>query len=98
MLKTISSPIEVVGLALVVVNLPKRKPHTLKVLVVKSPIEFMPLLGRDWLDVIVPHWRQAFTSKPTPFEWINLCDDSLKSLKEEFPNVFSNDSSSFNFF
>ena len=59
-LKTITGAIEIVGEALVICEVPRLAPQTLKLIVVNCAVDFTPLMGRDWLDVLVPNWRDFF--------------------------------------
>lgn len=94
-LKTITSSVEIVGEALVVVELIGRPSQTLKLIVVNSPIDFTPLLGRDWLDQLVPQWRQYFSVLSSSFTLSNAVDNVLESFAKAYPHVFSDNAMSF---
>lgn len=34
--------------------------ETLDIVIIDSPIYFCALIGRNWLDILMPHWRTAF--------------------------------------
>ncbi|KAK3917257.1 hypothetical protein KUF71_026111 [Frankliniella fusca] len=65
--------------------------HDLLLITCKHASEFKPLLGRDWLDVLWPNWRQALTSQ------VALCNvqstpihvPSLEQLQKMFPRPFA---------
>lgn len=35
--------------------------HNLEIIVINTDRKFMPLLGRDWLDILFPLWRNSFS-------------------------------------
>lgn len=67
--------------------------HELMLTVVATPKRFLPLLGRDWLDVLWPSWRDSFKVNSVG---LSNREDSfrtkvVKDLKLKFPSVFNND-------
>lgn len=87
-LKTISSPITIIGEAVVLANLPKQKSHSLKIVVCKSDSEFVPLLGREWLDVLIPNWREAFRKNLPLYQVNNVASDYVSDFQKKYPSVF----------
>jgi len=79
-LKTITSPIEIIGESLVVVQVAGLAPQTLKLYVVNCLVEFLPLMGRDWLDVLIPKWRDNFNVLSGSFTLSNSVDQVLPVL------------------
>ncbi|KAE8740292.1 hypothetical protein FOCC_FOCC014192 [Frankliniella occidentalis] len=71
----------------------------MKIVVLRTKKKFLPLLGREWLDELVPGWRQSLTqivntvgTSQDPREE-NIRRQEVNKLKEEFPKVFSKDRS-----
>jgi len=56
-LSGISAPINLKEISNIEVTIPGGKPHKLQLYVCDNYKKFTPLLGRDWLDVLVPEWR-----------------------------------------
>lgn len=83
--------VNVVGKINVRVKFQKRV-LTLSLLVIKSPKNFVSLLGRDWLNAIWPHWRDAFALNSlhdtNRDRWVN---NTVKQLKSDFASVFDDD-------
>ncbi|XP_055591044.1 uncharacterized protein LOC129743109 [Uranotaenia lowii] len=64
----------------------------LKLVVLNCSNNFLPLLGRSWLDIFIPNWRETFTSKITIQRVIQEDRDKIISdLKQKFSNVFIKD-------
>lgn len=62
--------------------------NIIPLVIIETEEEFMPLLGRNWLDVLYRGWREYFTFKPAQIK-------SLASVKdliiEKFPKLFDSD-------
>lgn len=66
----------------------RTKACKLELIVVDSEREFKPLLGRSWLDVVLPEWKVMFMGLTTSYSVNNLTtNDILERIKMEFPNV-----------
>lgn len=80
--------VRVLGKIRVNVKLKERK-VTLFLLVIKSPNNFVPLLGRDWLNVIWPDWRDTFnlnSLREIKRElWVK---NTIKKFKQDFSAAF----------
>lgn len=63
--------------------------YFLDLIVIDTNAKFLPLLGRDWLNVLLPDWKTRLT--------INKINEnlegefSLEKLKQKFPKVFDED-------
>lgn len=58
--------------------------YYLDLFVIRSKTEFVPLCGRNWLNVIFSNWRDYFSLK-------SVCMTSVENeLIEQFPTVFDN--------
>ena len=72
----------------------KDKIIELSLLVIDSKRKFVPLLGRDWLNVIWPHWRKSFSlnsvqpSTESREQWVK---NVVSKLKREFSRAFDED-------
>ncbi|XP_031330712.1 uncharacterized protein K02A2.6-like [Photinus pyralis] len=66
--------------------------HMLSLIVSKTKNSSFPLMGRNWLDVILPSWRSAFSPYSRNFD-TSICsitgNDIVSDLKKQFPKVFS---------
>lgn len=47
---------------------------------------FKPILGRSWLDVLVPRWRQLFDSNASAINFVST-NDLSEIVKNKFPNI-----------
>lgn len=68
----------------------------LDLIVLDSNNDFLPLMGRDWLDEFFPQWRNAFSNS---LFVKNVCDDRRKesviaNIKQHFSKLFCKDFSS----
>lgn len=81
--------VEIIGKIIVTVKdvFCATKVFELELIVINSVRKFIPLLGRDWLDVLFPLWRSNFSVNKINE---NL-DKKIDDLKVQFPKVFSND-------
>lgn len=66
-----------------------------KLLVLNCSNDFTPLLGRDWLDIFYPNWRNYFITQ----SMVNnvsegRCTEYVNEIKQRFSNVFTKDFSS----
>lgn len=86
----------------ILINLKIRgAPKLLEIVVLKTKSNFMPLLGREWLNVLCPSWRKALTVNAIATQ--GNCDDEnfmaqfrekmCRELKENFGEVFDGDMS-----
>lgn len=66
----------------------------MKLVVLDSRKDFIPLFGRDWLDVFFPAWRGAFRPLTVNHTEASKEEIVLEDVKGKFPNVFDNDLSS----
>lgn len=62
----------------------------LELTIVDSTNNFTPLLGRDWLDILYPNWREFFTADQK-INSIGAVDSYKKEIIARFDEVFSND-------
>ncbi|XP_052131934.1 uncharacterized protein K02A2.6-like [Frankliniella occidentalis] len=63
--------------------------HVLNLIVCDTNHDFTPLLGRDWLDTLVPDWRTKLKNHATKISSLNqLSPPSLDQLMKLFPRVF----------
>lgn len=70
----------------------KSKIHTCEFIVVNSSRKFLPLLVRNWLDILYPDWRMKFKINAINVEEKNSRDINVvvEKLKKDFSSVFSN--------
>lgn len=68
--------------------------HRVSLVILEISNNFIPLLGRNWLDIFYPNWRNASKSSAT----INSLARKESSggnfeqeIKKQFPKVFNND-------
>ena len=84
--------LKVAGMLCVKVKV-KRGMFKLRMIVIDSRQNFIPLLGRDWLEVLCPNWRSNFrinaVKENTDLEGFRK--QTIMKLKNEFPNVFDDD-------
>ncbi|XP_055585012.1 uncharacterized protein K02A2.6-like [Uranotaenia lowii] len=65
----------------------------MSMVVVKSPKNFAPLIGRNWLNRLWPNWRKIFKinsirHNSSEDQWVKL---SIKHILEKFSKVFDDD-------
>lgn len=87
--------LEVVGCLQVCVTTSKGK-FDLRLTVIKTAKPFVSLLGRDWLEVLCPSWRERLsinkvTSPLTSSKLEKFREVVVGDYKKKFPNVFDND-------
>ena len=94
-LTTLSAPLRVVGTVEVLVPDAEGKVHKLRVVICQASFAFCPLLGRDWMDILMPQWREALimTQKPGVVQAVEDLPVEIQKLVERFPEVFSEDRS-----
>jgi len=96
--------LQVVGSVIVQVKNTAGKIFSLKLIVCDLGNMFVPLLGREWLDAMVPGWRQVMEGlgpvKPPDLSYIPVVKKTeftvgpeIKALIDKYPEVFSNDRS-----
>lgn len=70
----------------------REKLANMQLLVIDCENEFIPLLGRSWLDVFFSNWREFFTSTST-INGLNEhhSDITVNEVKQKFANVFKKD-------
>ncbi|XP_055599178.1 uncharacterized protein K02A2.6-like [Uranotaenia lowii] len=88
------SKLRIAGEAKVMVSF-KNIETKLKIIVLDCSHSFIPLLGRNWLDIFYSDWRNFFTNSSL-IQKVNLCssDEVIKDVKQKFSNVFNKDFSS----
>lgn len=65
--------------------------HELTFIVCDKTPQFTPLIGRNWLDVILPDWRSVLTQTSSPVKALPVeSPPSLDKLRSLFPAVFDN--------
>ncbi|XP_055619547.1 uncharacterized protein K02A2.6-like [Toxorhynchites rutilus septentrionalis] len=70
----------------------KEKIENLSLLIIECENEFLPLLGRNWLDVFFNGWRQFFDGSQLINSLNELNNEAMvNELRVEFPNVFTKD-------
>ncbi|XP_055616767.1 uncharacterized protein LOC129762487 [Toxorhynchites rutilus septentrionalis] len=70
----------------------KEKIENLSLLIIDCENEFLPLLGRNWLDVFFNGWRQFFDGSQLINSLNELNNEAMvNELRVEFPNVFTKD-------
>lgn len=70
----------------------REKLANLQLLVIDCENEFIPLLGRTWLDVFFSNWREFFTSSSTINSMAeHALDTTVDELKQKFAGVFKKD-------
>ena len=62
--------------------------QTVSLIVLRSVNEFVPLLGRDWLDVFFPGWRNTFGDTCQVNQLAVTADQVLADVESKFANVF----------
>lgn len=68
----------------------KGKLHNLELTIVDSVNNFLPLMGRDWLDVLYVNWRENFVSD-NGINSISGTEQFKREMFARFSKVFSND-------
>lgn len=63
------------------------KEALMQLLVLDCENDFYPLLGRTWLDIFYPDWRQFFTNS---LQINSINDESRRIAVDEFKNRFAN--------
>lgn len=84
--------IEITGCMMVTVHglQDESRTHECELIVINSNREFVPLLGRNWLDILYPGWRENLVIKPVQSVGKSLEKDKfVEQLKNRFPTVFS---------
>ncbi|XP_031347132.1 uncharacterized protein K02A2.6-like isoform X2 [Photinus pyralis] len=61
--------------------------YELPLVVVLSKIEFIPLLGRNWLNMLLPRWRESLHCNVIEVDISKI----VSEFKDKYRNVFSND-------
>ncbi|KAK3932041.1 hypothetical protein KUF71_011369 [Frankliniella fusca] len=89
-LKSATSPIEVLG-ELNVCVLYNNLSFQLPLIICKSIESSLPLLGRPWLDVLSPQWRELLLSPATVISHISSDIPSVDRLKVLYPICFDPD-------
>ncbi|CAG9827401.1 unnamed protein product [Diabrotica balteata] len=67
--------------------------YKLSLFIVDTKEKFTPLLGRSWLDVIKPNWREIFKVNNSQGEVNAVKFTELEHFRALFPKVFSQDNS-----
>lgn len=80
------SRLKVFGQIQVLVEL-NGKSEVVNLIVLQSESKFIPLLGRDWLDLFIPSWRSVFATRSINQLAVSH-DQFLENIKRKFPNVF----------
>ncbi|XP_053691322.1 uncharacterized protein K02A2.6-like [Sabethes cyaneus] len=64
-----------------------------QLIILKSEKDFTPLLGRDWLEIFYPAWKNQFTSINMIKNW-NIDDqrkDAMSIIQHKFSKIFTKD-------
>lgn len=90
-------PIFVKGICYVTVSV-KDLVVSLPLVIVVSDHNFVPLLGREWLDVLLPDWRKRLEIEASDIHRISLvkCEElpaEILKLKDKYSVVLSDDKS-----
>lgn len=86
--------LDICGIALlnITIGSERKSSHKCELLVVNSSRKFIPLLGRDWLDILNPVWRNKLQIKTiegegnVEFDKVAIVD----KIRADFPSVFTN--------
>ncbi|XP_055601673.1 uncharacterized protein LOC129750692 isoform X2 [Uranotaenia lowii] len=69
-----------------------------RLIVLAGSHKFLPLLGRNWLDIFFPNWRQTFSKSNVAVNAVEEGLDSTnklgnfeKNLKSKYPKIFDGD-------
>lgn len=84
--------IDIAGYMIVTVRsmVDESREHECELVVVNSSRNFIPLLGRNWLDVLKPKWRDNFRVSAVKFNEKSFDRNKfVQELKNKFPNVFA---------
>ncbi|KAK3908251.1 hypothetical protein KUF71_018764 [Frankliniella fusca] len=68
--------------------------HKLNLITVDHSSSFNPLLGRDWLDTLLPHWRQIINVSCSISTLQSTQIPSLDQIKKLFPRPFNTEANS----
>lgn len=79
--------IEAVGECLVDIQ-HNEKNYQLPLVVIKSSKEFIPLMGRNWLNVLYPDWQSNFQVGNESVKQISDSNNTVECLIQRFNNVF----------
>lgn len=65
----------------------------LSLVILRCENDFVPLMGRTWLDIFYAGWRDVFVRPTTTTDYIKAIndDDKVTDLKSKFPKVFDGD-------
>ena len=91
--------IKIVGKTQVAVKLDSDRQENvgLELIIINSDKSFIPLIGRSWLDKLIPKWRDNLMNQEIIAKCYNEQEDGvsdkdmnfLKRMKEKFPKAFS---------
>jgi len=81
-----SGPIAVLGVIIVAVLAMLTGAPIMLPLVVVADSPLTSPLGRNWLDVLHPQWREAITRRPIPV--YSVAADVVHNLQQRFPAIF----------
>lgn len=93
-LKVISGDQVLVKGQIIVEKLQKNKIIKLPLIVVDTPKSFVPLLGRNWLNILAPNWRKTFTInqiRETSREDKRFVEEQVRDMKTKYASVFDGD-------
>ncbi|XP_052563134.1 uncharacterized protein K02A2.6-like isoform X1 [Culex pipiens pallens] len=70
--------------------------HVLKLLILNSNFKFIPLFGRNWMDIFFSQWRQFFSSNLIVDEQVNSLttpkrEELIEEIKNDYGEVFIKD-------
>lgn len=73
----------------------QQQDYNLKIKIIESDRDQRPLVGRDWLDVLYPKWRDTYAEE----SHVSFIDKSYQKslfseIKEKFPNILNKNKSS----
>jgi hypothetical protein len=76
----------------------RERVFALDLIVIETSKNFMPLLGREWLNFLCPHWREAFkvNAMRENAEWEDrklneYRDKMMREIKSDYGELFDND-------
>lgn len=95
MLNSVAGPVPVDGQSFVPISFLGQS-HDLRLIICSNQLD-IPLLGREWLDILNPSWRQVLFPVTESVSVDHIIDSALPSVEElvsQFPAAFSKNSNS----
>lgn len=64
--------------------------YALKMILIDSERTFFPLLGRSWLDILTPAWRNSLVNKTNLIvdHSVQFIEKRINEIKNEFSEIF----------